>query len=353
MTPSQLHTFLAVARTGSVRRAAEQLVVSQPAVSSAMASLVAELGVELVAREGRGIRVTPAGRVLESYAAEVLGLMQEAQVATRAAADPESGRLRVAAVTTAGEHVLPIALRSFRAVHPRVEVVLEVGNRARLWELLRSREVDLAIGGRPPMGAGLETIATRPNELLVVAASRVGTARPAHPTTPGNPPGGPAPPGDHWQPRCREWRSREVGLVELSSTTWLVREAGSGTRATADALFDSLGISPATLTLGSNGAIAQSAEVGLGVALISLDAVRRQLADGVLEELVSGPLPLVRQWHLVSRAGGGIPETARMFIDHVLLGPGDWAPATGPGKVRPASPARSGERGVPPQVDLA
>lgn len=315
MTPSQLRTFLGVARTGSVRRAAEQLVVSQPAVSSAMASLVAELGVELVAREGRGIRVTDAGRVLERYAAEVLGLMEEAAVATRAAADPEHGRLRVAAVTTAGEHVLPLALRSFRSVHPHVEVVLEVGNRARLWEMLRSREVDLAIGGRPPIGAGLVTIATRPNELLVVAATLPGA---------GSPTGAP-PPGRLAGTRRGDWLCREASLLELSSVTWLVREAGSGTRGTADELFDVLGISPPTLTLGSNGAIAQSVEVGLGVALISLDAVRRQLTDGALEELVSGPLPLVRQWHLVARARDGLPETARMFIDHVLAGPGDWA----------------------------
>jgi len=84
MTPNQLQTFVVLAETESVREAAERLVVSQPAVSSVVARLQEELGVRLVERDGRGMRLTPAGRVLATYAQRLLGLWDEARVATTA-----------------------------------------------------------------------------------------------------------------------------------------------------------------------------------------------------------------------------------------------------------------------------
>src|SRR6266550_63447 len=168
LTLGQLRTFLAVASTGSVRAAAEQLVVTQPAVSSALAAVRKQVGVALVARDGRGLRLTPAGEALAERARAALALLDEAVAAARGEADPDRGRLRLAAVTTAGEHLAPPLLASFLAGHPEVTVSLEVGNRRRVADLLSHHEVDLAIGGRPPPGA--ETLAMRSNRLVVVAA---------------------------------------------------------------------------------------------------------------------------------------------------------------------------------------
>ena len=152
MTLGQLRTFLAVAATGSVRAAAEKLVVTQPAVSSALASLQKEIGVDLVVREGRGLRLTAAGEEFAGYVRHSLALLEEAKEAAAGRAGAERDRLRVAAVTTAGERLLPLALRSFRSRFPAVQIGIEVGNRERVWDLLVHRGVDLAIGGRPPAG---------------------------------------------------------------------------------------------------------------------------------------------------------------------------------------------------------
>jgi DNA-binding transcriptional LysR family regulator len=288
MTPAQLRSFLAVARSGSVRAAAAELVVTQPAVSAAVAALGRELGTPLFRRDGRGVALTPAGEVLAGYAARILGLWDEAGRASRAAADPSRGTLRLAAVTTAGEQVVPALLVSFRRRHPAVEIVLEVGNRRRVWELLAAHEADLAVGGRPPAGSELISVARSPHELVVVAA-----------------PSGPA-----------RRRPRAVGLEDMASRAWLVREAGSGTRSTTEELLAELGIEPTRLTLGSNGAIREAVAAGLGVALISRAAVARDLADGWLEEWVAGPLPLRRWWHLVVRRSGGLSPTAALFFRH-------------------------------------
>ena len=297
MTFNQLRTFLAVVDYGSVSEAADRLFVSPPAVSAALATLQAELGVALVARDGRGVAITPAGSVFVPYARGVLRIADEGMAAAREALDPESGRVRLAAVTTAGEHVLPRFLASFRARHPQAEVSLEVGNRERLWQMLADRDVDLAIGGRPPGGSRFVSRATRPNVLVLVAA--------AQPAEVGAQDG-----------------VREVSLIELSRQVLLLREPGSGTRSTAQELFDELGISPAaTLTLGSNGALRESVQVGLGITLISRDAVARELEEGTLEEWRCETLPRHRAWHLVSRADEELAPTAGLFLAHVTADP--------------------------------
>jgi DNA-binding transcriptional LysR family regulator len=293
VTLGQLRTFLAVVATGSVRAAADRLVVTQPAVSAALASLQQEVGVALVAREGRGLRVTPAGEAFADYARRALGLLDEGLAAAGGAAEPERGRLRLAAVTSAGEHLAPLLLASFLSRYPGVEVSLEVGNRRSVWDLLAHHEADLAIGGRPPASA--TTRATRPHQLVVVAARR---------------PGG------------RQLRGRgavrSVSLADLARATWLLREPGSGTRAAAEELLGQLDLGPRVLTLGSNGAILESARIGLGITLISRDAVEEHLAGGALEEWRNGPLPLERAWHLVTTAGEPIAATPQLFLDHLL-----------------------------------
>lgn len=298
MTLSQLRAFVTVAGTGSVRQAAARLVVSQPAVSAAVSALQADLGVPLVAREGRGLVLTPAGRVFARYARQVLGLVEEARVAAAGQLDPEHGRVRLAAVTTAGEHVLPAFLAAFRARYPEAEVVLEVGNRNRVWELLGFREVDLAIGGRPPANGRFTTLATRANPLVIVAPT--GRSRDGEPADAVSP--------------------RQVSVAELASEVWLVREPGSGTRSTAEELFEALGIAPPTLTLGSNGAIRESVRAGLGITLISRDAVARELDRGALEEWRCQTVPLQRQWHAVGLAGEDLTPTAALFLAGLVDG---------------------------------
>ncbi|MGH8974911.1 MAG: LysR substrate-binding domain-containing protein, partial [Acidimicrobiia bacterium] len=252
-----------------------------------------EVGVALVAREGRGLRLTLAGTIFAGYARRILGLADEAVAAAGGADEPGRGRLRLAAVTSAGEHLAPSLLATFLAAHPGAGVALEVGNRQRVWDLLAHHEADLAIGGRPPPGA--HSLAQLPNQLVVVAAARPQT-RPRR--------GGPA--------------SRPVTRAELAAVNWLLREAGSGTRAAAEEVFSQLDIGPRILNLGSNGSIVNSVLIGLGITLISRDAVADHLAAGELEEWTHGPLPLERAWHLVTRAGEPLAATPGLFLDGLL-----------------------------------
>jgi len=292
VTLGQLRTFVALADTGSGRAAASRLVVTQPAVSAAVASLQREVGVPLVVREGRGLRLTEAGEIFAGYARRIIGLSDEAMAAASGAVEPGRGRLRLAAVTSAGEHLAPDLLAAFLGRHPEVDIALQVENRQRVWELLAHHEVDVAIGGRPPARAA--SLASLPHKLVVVTARRAG-ARPTRKRAP-----------------------RRVSRADLAAATWLLREPGSGTRATAEEVFTQLDLAPRILTVGSNGAIVQSVRIGLGVTLISSDAVGDELAEGALEEWTYGPFPLERAWHLVSRADEPLPPTPRLFLEELL-----------------------------------
>jgi DNA-binding transcriptional LysR family regulator len=274
LTATQLAAFAAVARHGSVHAAADALRVTQPSVSAGVAGLSRVLGMQLLERDGRGVRLTAAGRAFAPYADEALGLVQQGTRAAREALRPEAARVRLIAVATAGEFLAPAMLHAYRGVRPSTTVLLEVGNRRQVVDALRSRQADVGIGGRPPD----RDIAGHPlieNDLVVVAARPV---------------------------------------PDLASATWLLREEGSGTRATLETYIAEQGIAPADLlTLGSNGAIRQSLVLGLGVTLISRHAVAAELRSGVLRVVRAPGTPIHRPFHvLVARTPPPRPAVAEL-----------------------------------------
>jgi DNA-binding transcriptional LysR family regulator len=288
LTLNQLRTFLAVADSGSVRAAAEELVVTQAAVSASLTALQRSLGVRLIRPDGRGLRLTSAGEAYAAHVRRVLGLLDEARRAAVTAADPERGELRIAAVTTAAEQIVPGLLGGFRRANPQTGVLLEAGNRDRVRTLLEHHQVDLALAGRPEPGRDVRVHAVRAHQLVVVSspelAAQAGTGE------------------------LLPWLSRQA---------WLLREPGSGTRASTEALLADLDITPPALTVGSNGAIRESAAVGLGVTLVSRDAVAHELAAGQLTELAVPGTPLHRDWYLIAHPGR-LPLPAARLVAHVL-----------------------------------
>lgn len=225
--------------------------------------------------------MTPSGRLYADYARKILGLHDEAVAAARGELDPERGLVRLAAVTTAGEHIVPQLLASFRAEHPHVELQLDVLNRDLVWPKLMAHEVDLVLAGRPPDRLLALVRAVRPNSLIVVGAPAI------------------------------------ADRFTVDSATWLMREPGSGTRATCHALLAGLDTAPSLLTLGSNGAVVAGAVAGLGVTLVSRDAVRAHLDSGTLVELPVPGTPLNRPWHAVTNSSPS--ASTRLLIRHMCL----------------------------------
>ena len=287
LTLHQLQVFVTIADHRSIRRAADQLVVTQPAVSASLAALERAVGAELVARAGRGIELTEAGLVMERYARLLLGLVDEAIAATQFAHDPVTAPVRVGATTASADHMLMPMLARLREHRPTLQFTLEVGNRARIWQLLAERQIDAAISSRPPSGA-FESLATRPNEFVLVAK-----------------------PGVVW-------------AGKLGEATWLVREDGSSTRAATEEVMALLHISPPTLAIGSNAAIQRSAEAGLGVALLPAEAVAEALKHRSLSPIRTKATPLRKPWHVITRVGEQLSASTRQFVEDLVDLGGDF-----------------------------
>jgi LysR family transcriptional regulator, low CO2-responsive transcriptional regulator len=273
ITLNQLQSFLAVAREGSVSGAAEKLYVTQPSISAAVSALSRELEVDLTERVGRGIGLTAAGTAFRPYAADVLGLIEQGKQAAREAADSSMRSLRLVAVATAAEYVVPALLRSFHRLHPEINLSLEVANRASVFERVLEHEADVAIAGRPPDDERIDGLAFLKNELALIAA-----------------------PDDDFA------GGRPVKTDQLADRVWLMREHGSGTRQLVSEFLAEHDLRPQTLTLGSNGAIKEAVRLGLGISLQSRVAVEHELRAGTLGEVaVRGGLPQ-RQWYALHSA---------------------------------------------------
>lgn len=279
-TTARMRAFVALADTGSVRGAAAKLVVTESTVSAAVRALAEEVGAPLVERDGRGVRLTGAGLRYAGYARRILGLHTEASVAARGEADPERGRVRLGAVTTAGEHLLPGILVSFRARYPGVELGADVAPSAAVWPMLANHEVDVVVAGRPPPGSAACVRAVRENILTVVGAPDLA-------------------PG-----------------FDPATATWLLREHGSGIRATLATLLDDLQVDPPRLIMGSHGATVAAARAGLGATLVSREGVRTLLTDGTLVELPVSGTPLSRPWHVVTHPDA--TASTALLVRHLL-----------------------------------
>ena len=285
---TQLSAFLAVVRHGSVTGAAEELVVTQPSVSAAVAALERELGVALTERAGRNIKPTPAGETYARYAADVLALLREGSEVVGDVARGGDAPLRVTAVTTAGEYLLPPLLQAFQEREPELEVTVHVGNREEVFRRLEGHEADVAISGQAPAERGFEGAAFLDNEFVLITSPEDPLAK-------------------------RAW----VAVDELANQPWLMREQGSGTRRLCETYLNSHQLQPSILTLGSNGAIKNAARVGLGVALQSREAVALELEVGLLKTIrPRGGLPK-RSWYVVRSTVGPSSKAADAFTEFV------------------------------------
>ncbi len=292
ITLTQLRSFLAVVRSGSVTSAAEELVVTQPSISAAVRALTRELGTPLLERDGRGVRPTAAGRAFAPYATDIIGLLERGRrAAIEASGQAESG-LRIAAVTTAAESFVPLLLKRYAERNHDVDLTLAVGNRDRVLELLLRREADIGFVGRPPSGgrAGrIKSQAVRPNELVLAGA-------PDEPLT----------------------KKPSVTAAELNGSRWLLREQGSGTRTANEDYIAANGLTVRTLTLGSNGAIKQAVRSGLGISFLARDSVAGELESGALAVIPLTNVPPGRPWHVMRSAVGPSPATVGDFFDFAV-----------------------------------
>jgi DNA-binding transcriptional LysR family regulator len=285
----QLRVFAAVARNLSFARAAEELHLSPPAVSMQVRELEGALGMPLFDRGGKRISLTTGGEYFLLHARRVLGSLKDAEDTIARLKGVRAGKITIGMVSTA-KFFLPRLLSGFLRDHPGVEFALAESNRDGLIDLLHRNEVDLAVMGTPPKDLDTHSEPFAAHPLGIVAA-------PEHPYA----------------------ALSEVPSALLARERFLVRETGSGTRASMERYFESQRIQPAqAIQMRSNETIKQAAVANLGLAFISLHTTALEVASGLLRILEVPGLPLVRRWQLVHLTAKLLSPPAEALRYYVL-----------------------------------
>jgi DNA-binding transcriptional LysR family regulator len=280
----QLRTFEAVSRHLSFSRAAEELHLTQPAVSMQVKQLEVQSGLALFEQVGKRLHLTEAGAEVARFAREVESRMKDCEDALAAMRGLSGGRLHLAVVSTA-KYFAPRLLSEFSHRHPGVTVKLSVTNREQVIGELQANRVDLAIMGRPPRGLDVEATAFAKHPLGVIAP-----------------------------PQHRLARRRGLELALLAGENFLLREQGSGTRMSMERVFGERGVKlESSMELASNETIKQAVMAGMGLAFLSLHTVGLELATGKLVRLDVRGTPVAREWFVVSRQGKRLSPLAESF----------------------------------------
>jgi DNA-binding transcriptional LysR family regulator len=288
-TVRQLRILVAVAKHLSLTRAAEELRLTQPAVSMQVKALEEMAGLPLVERVGRRVALTEAGVEMVHHAKAVLQVLAEAEDVLAALRGLKAGRVSIAVVSTA-KYFAPKLLALFSRQHPEIELKLAVNNRDTVVQFLVENEVDLALMGTPPHH--LETTAFRfaKHPLVIVAA-------PDHPLA----------------------GERRIPVKALAAESFLVREPGSGTRAAMERFFAAHHVRPAATTeISSNETIKQAVMAGMGLGFISQHAIGLELSVGQLVLLAVEDTPILRDWNIVHRTERRLSPAAAAFKQFVL-----------------------------------
>ena len=291
MLIKQLEAFVEVVRRGTVSRAAEALGVTQPALTARLHALERELGQDQFARSGRGVRLTDAGRVFLPHAERALMAISDGRASIADLASGRAGKLVIGATGSVSSYVLPKVLKRFRTEHPRVELTVRTGHSEQVLELVLAESVELAIV-RELRHDDVEVIPLYDDELTLVT-------HPSHPFA----------------------RRGSARLADVVAEGLVVFDRASSYYELTQALFVGAGVPPRMIMeLDNFEAAKKMLEEGLGVALLPIVAVARELELG---QLASVPIvdagPVHRRMVIIRRNDVGPPGgIARAFLELLL-----------------------------------
>jgi DNA-binding transcriptional LysR family regulator len=287
-TLQQLRLFAAVADHKSVTRAAEEVHLTQPAVSIQIKRLEAKVGMPLIEHIGKELHLTVAGEEVFDAARDVLERLSDLETSLNDLRGEVAGPLNIHVVSS-GKYFMPHLLGSFVRRYPKVEPRLEITNRADLLSSLAKNQSDLYIMGQPPEGVPVIEYPFLENILVVVA-------RPDHPLA----------------------GKKKIPLAKIAKERFVGRESGSGTRKAVEKLFEQKGLSlEAYIELDSAEGIKQGVIGGLGIGVLSKHSLRLELDAGELVVLNVAGFPLRRRWYVSHREGKRLSRVAQLFLQYL------------------------------------
>jgi DNA-binding transcriptional LysR family regulator len=278
---ARLRAFAAFVRRRSFGGAAEELRISQPAVSQHIADMERDLGVKLIERRSR--ELTIAGELLATHVLRSEALLEQGIHCVRALREPESGALSVLASGTPGTYVLPEVITAFQRAHPGVRIAFAIATAKDVVDSVRAHRAEIGVVGGFLTAPEIEAEPLIEDEIVIVGA-----------------------------PSLARKRLTRDAIEEL---TWISREQGSGTSALADAAVGDVGLVPRRhLALPSWEAIKLAVRGGHGIAACSRLAVAEELAAGALVVLPLLPSSVRRTFSIIRTRDAALTPAAERFV---------------------------------------
>jgi len=289
VTFRQLRLLEAVARNSSFTRAAEEMYLTQPAVSTQIKQLEDEVGMPLFEQMGKKIFLTEAGREVYAFSRTIAQQFRDIESVLDDMKGVKRGTLTLA-VTSTGKYFAPYLLAAFLKRHPGTQVHLEVLNREESILQLQNNIPDMVIMGTPPDNVEVQSQAFMQNPLVIIAP-------PDHPLV----------------------GTSRIALSSLVDEHFILRERGSGTRNAVERYFQQRGIKINTsMEMGRNEAIKHAVMAGLGLGIVSMHTLEFELLLNRIALLSVEGFPIMKEWYLVSRSGKRMSPIAQSFHDFVL-----------------------------------
>lgn len=288
-TLHQLRVFETVARHGSFTKAAEELLITQPTVSTQVKQLAQTIGLPLFEQIGKQLYLTDIGKELLNTCQTIFEQLDYFEMKVADFKGNKEGYLRLSVITTA-KYLVPLLLGSFCQKYPAVEIALDVTNHQKLIQRMRHNLDDLYILSQLPSDIDLCAQAFLENPLVVVARS------------------------DH-----RLAGKKNIPLEKLDGESFIMREVGSGTRQAVQTLFHQEKISvKVRLELGSNEAIKQAIKGGLGISVLSQHTLTSEAGNSDLVILDIKGFPIERDWYIAHLQGKQLSVIAETFLQDLL-----------------------------------
>jgi DNA-binding transcriptional LysR family regulator len=280
--------FRAVAEQRSFRKAAEELYLTQPAVSLQVKALEEDLGVQLFDRTGTKINLTKAGIVLLKYSQQTSVLLRQAEGDIAALSGEHAGQLALGASTTIAQYVLPRLLSEFCREHPRVHPTLISGNTEHIVDAVEKQKIALGFIEGPARSRDVKTEPFLEDELVLIAST-----------------------GHELAER------NSVSCSDLAATSLLMRERGSGTRHVIEMALERQGVRRSSLQivmeLDSTEAIKSAVEAGLGIGFVSRWAMATDLRLGSSFKIIDVEGLQIKREFLIAFASA--PELSGLAVE--------------------------------------
>lgn len=296
----RLKVFRVVAAHLNFSRAAEELFLTQPAITQQIKALEEECGVSLFDRSGGRITLTPSGQALLPYAEKMKALSDEAYTAVANASGKQAGQLGLGASQTIGQYVLPKLVAGFLSENPRVSISARSGNTDQILEALVERQIQLALIEGPALRKDVHVEPFLKDHMVLIV------------------------------PASHEWADQDVDVDALKGAPLLVREFGSGSRRVVENALLGAGLDKkdlkARMELDSTEGLISAVEAGLGVTFVSRWSIRNQIALGTLKTARLRGVPLSRMFSIAYPAGPAPTGNAGAFRAFLLAHSSELAP---------------------------